>query len=67
VQFYRTEQQTMRKTAWVLRIKVSTFASWDNSFDENFEPYRKEDNRGKSTPTTPELVRQVIKLAEKFK
>lgn len=66
MQFYRTEQQTMRKTAWVLRIKVSTLASWNNSFDENFEPYRKEDNRGKLTPVTPELVRQVIKLAEKF-
>ena len=50
-----------------MRIKTSTLVGWDNNFDTNLQPYKKEDHRGKSTPLTPDIVRQLIKLAEKIR
>ena len=63
--FYRQELRPIRQAAWALRIQMSTLAGWNNIFNKNLQPIKKEDNRGKPTPIIPAVVRQVIELAKK--
>lgn len=46
---------------------MSTLAGWNSNFDECLHPYTKEDCRGKSTPLTAGIVRQVIELFKETK
>jgi len=67
VRFFRNESQTVRETAWVLRVPVGTLGTWNQGFDEQMNPYQVLDRRGKSGKVTLEVVRQVVDNAKEFK
>jgi len=67
VRFFRNESQTLRETAWALRVPVGTLGTWNQGFDEQMNSYQVVDRRGKSGKVTLEVVRQVVDKAKEFK
>ena len=63
--FLREQDKPVRLTAWSLRMHPSTLAGWNNKFDDNLQPYEKEDKRGKVVKVTAEMVRRVVEAARK--
>ena len=57
----------MREVAWILNIALSTLSSWNDGFDKNMKPYSIPQNRGKKSKVTVEIVRTIIKAAERWK
>jgi transposase-like protein len=67
VRFLRENEHPMRKVAWLLNLSFGTLGSWNQEFNEQMQPYRKTDERGKSGKVTIEVVRQVVDEARKWK
>lgn len=65
--FFRTESQPLRETAWVLRVPLGTLGTWNQGFDEQMVPYHVVDRRGRSGKVTLEIVRQVVDDAKAIK
>ncbi len=67
VRFLRENEHPMRTVAWLLNLSFGTLGSWNQEFNEQMQPYRKTDERGKSGKVTIEVVRQVVDEARKWK
>ena len=65
--FLREKEQPMRTVAWLLNLSFGTLGSWNQEFNEQMQPYRETDGRGKSGKATIEVVRQVVDEARKWK
>jgi len=66
VTFLREKGQPVRTVAWVLNLSFGTLGSWDQEFNEQMQPYRETDGRGKSGKVTIDVVRQVVDEARKW-
>lgn len=67
MKFFRDEFQTLRETAWVLRVPIGTLGTWNEGFDKGMNLYQVVDRRGKSGKVTLEVVRQVVDKAKELK
>ena len=67
VRFLREKGQPMRTVAWLLNLSFGTLGSWNQEFNEQMQPYRETDGRGKSGKVTIEVVREVVDEAREWK
>ena len=65
--FLREKGQPMRTVAWLLNLSFGTLGSWNQEFNEQMQPYRETDGRGKSGKVTIDVVRQVVDQARQWK
>ena len=66
MRFLRHEGRPLREIGWLLHLKRSTLSEWNGLFDERMHSVAMPDMRGKTTKVTPELVRQVVAVAQDF-
>lgn len=64
--FLREQTRPMRTIAWLLKLPFGTLGSWEQGFDEQMQPYRETDGRGKSGKVTIEVVGQVVDKAREL-
>jgi len=57
----------LREASWILKVSISVLSDWDHGFDENMRPFNIADARGKAAKITPEMVRMILREAEKLK
>jgi len=50
-----------------MMIPMSTLNSWNKEFDDNMHPIIVPDKRGKAGKVTPDMVREIIKIAKFYK
>jgi hypothetical protein len=50
-----------------LGVRISTLSEWNQLFDEKMVPLIVPDGRGKGHKITPDMVRQIVKVAKEFK
>jgi transposase len=51
----------------VLAVSTSTLSGWNQAFDENMQPLKVADNRGKASKVTIEIVKRVCEKAKRLK
>ena len=57
----------MRLSAWLLNLPISLLSDWNQSFDEQMRPLKIPDGRGKSSKITSQMVREVVREANRLK
>lgn len=63
----RSGSSSLREVAWVLHVSFSVLADWNRVFDENMKALKVPENRGKASKITMEMVRIIIRAAEKMR
>ena len=63
----RLASASLREVAWILRVSFSVLGDWNRVFDENMKALEVPENRGKASKITMEMVRSIIRAAEKIR
>ena len=63
----RSGSASLREVAWVLHVSFSVLGDWNRGFDENMRAFEVPENRGKASKITMEMVRIIIRAAEKIR
>ena len=63
----RSGSASLREVAWVLHVSFSVLGDWNRVFDENMRAFKVPENRGKASKVTMEMVRIIIRAAEKIR
>jgi hypothetical protein len=63
VNFLRSTAEPSRTVSWLLHIALGLLLRWDREFDEKQHQQSKQDERGKSTKVSIEVVRVVVEMS----
>jgi hypothetical protein len=58
---------TLRLTAWLLNLPISLLSDWNRGFDEQMRPLKIPDGRGKDSKIAPDVVRDIVREANRLK
>lgn len=58
---------SLREVGWILHVSFSVLSEWNQGFDEDMRPLNVPDKRGKAVKITVDMVRVIVRAAEKLK